>query len=60
MEDSGDRERAMAEKIRQEMARVRYEWPRGLELLSLLERQYTEEAGYHDAEGKRSRRSGSV
>ena len=50
----------MAEKIRQEMARVRYEWPRGLELLSLLERQYTEEAGYHDAEGKRSRRSGSV
>lgn len=60
MEDSGDRERAMAEKIRQEMARVRYEWPRGLELLSLLERQYTEEAGYYDAEGKRSRRSGSV
>lgn len=60
LEDSGDQERSMAEKIRQEMARVRYEWPLGLELLSLLERQYTEEAEYHDAEGKRFRRSGSV
>ena len=60
LEDSGDRERSMAEKIRQEMARVRYEWPLGLELLSLLERQYTEEAEYHDAEGKRFRRNGSV
>lgn len=56
-EDSGDRERSMAEKIREEMARVRYEWPRGIELLRMLERQYMFEVVYHDTEGKRSRRS---
>lgn len=60
VEDSGDRERSMAEKIQQEMVRIRYEWPRGLELLSLFERQYMEEAEYHDIEGKLYRRSGSV
>lgn len=56
-EDSGDRERSMAEKIREEMARVRYEWPRGIELLRMLERQYMFEVVYHDTEGKRARRS---
>lgn len=60
LEDSGDRERSMAEKIQQEMVRIRYEWPRGLEFLGLFERQYMEEAEYHDVEGKRYRRSGSV
>ena len=33
-EDSRDRGRGMEEKIQEEMARVRYEWPRGGELLS--------------------------
>ena len=56
-EDSGDRERSMAEKIQKEMTRVRYEWPRGIELLRMLEQRYMVEAGYHDTEGTCSRRS---
>ena len=60
-EDSGDRERRMVEKIRQEMARIRYEWPRGIELLRMLEWRYMVEAGYHDnGGGERYRRSSSV
>lgn len=36
----GDRDQEIAKQIREEMARVRYEWLRGIELLRMLEQQW--------------------
>ena len=56
VEEYGNLDRWMVGKIREEMDRVRYQWPQGMEVLRALERQYLTEAKVHDTKGKVSRR----
>lgn len=59
-EERGEWDQWMVKRIREEMARIRYEWPRGMELLRVLERQYLAEAEEHSTAEKVLRRSNVV
>ena len=52
VEEYGALDQWMVNKIREEMERVRYQWPRGLKVWRVLEQQYLAEAKAHETSGK--------
>lgn len=56
VEEYGALDQWMVSKIREEMERVRYQWPRGLKVWRVLEQQYLSEAKAHETAGKVYRR----
>ena len=56
VEEYGALDQWMVNKIREEMERVRYQWPCGLKVWRVLERQYLAEAKAHETAGKVYRR----
>lgn len=59
-EERGEWDQWMVEKIREEMARIRYKWPRGVVLWQGVERQWLAEAEEYSMVAKVSRRSNVV